>query len=75
MVLGCTKPPYKGNRGYSDHTELTECKKFSMTELRSELCDINETPLYCRCLAVVNSVGDIPATNFTWVWTYVHYLT
>ena len=34
-----------------------------------------ETSMRRRCLAVVNSAGDIPATKFTWTWTPLRDLT
>ena len=33
------------------------------------------TSMRCRCLAVVNSAGDILATKFTWIWTPLQDLT
>ena len=32
------------------------------------------TAMRCRCLAVVNSAGDIPATKFTLTWTLLQVL-
>ena len=62
--LGWIKPPCKENRCYIDHTESNESNNSLRmeqppSELRSELCDVNETPLSCRCLAVANSAGNI----------------
>ena len=47
------KPRCKENRGYSDCTESTKSKhslrvEQPPSELRSALCDVNETPLSCR---------------------------
>ena len=43
----------------------------SPSELRSALCDLMRR----RCLVVVNSAGDIPATKFTLTWTRLQDLT
>ena len=58
---------------YSDHTESTE----SNDSLRQNNVHRYVTSMRRRCLAVVNSAGDIhvATTNFTWTWTLLQDLT
>ena len=62
--------------GYFDHTESTESKNsLRVDSLPQNYVQHYVTPMRRRCLAVVNSAGDISATKFTLTWPPLQDLT